>query len=511
MTDQMICRAFDVAPLPGADDRMWRKIDEKLRERGKEGWILYGKRRSPLPVMLAATLVVVAALLVIFFVRRLPANSPMEPLPAATPVPEEEVETAYRSDMREIRLINARVDGMSSLRIAEAGRFLARAVLPEGMAVDHWLLNGEPTDAGDRRFSLEFDSEGVDTVEAVLREELTVRCGDDAYLQFLDENGEPAGVKYDSIGFEFDYTVPLTGESHPGGTISVMALPIIPLEWELDYWLIDGEKVEAEDAAKGILLQDMDHSITIDAVLIKGWVITPTGETLVLQGDGDAGLSAGPADDRPADLDAVPVNGYWEPTDILKAGVPFDPTLPAPDGHTHQWEFEKNITETSAQFGDSGYRGGDLYICTECGWEYLNESIWVQALNRNELRCRLFSVGSLGDTGDEAPFDPDAPAEDGHIHQWVYQYAEWASCRERNAEIYQCSICAKTYRQEGRMGDHQYEYVNWGDVHIVRCKVCGEETGFMPHSWVHSGNSGTQEIWVCDLCGAVRYEESDAP
>ena len=76
MTDQMICSAFEVLPLPGAEERMWNKINDKLRERGKEGWVLYGKRRSPLPVLLTATLVVVAALLVIFFVRRLPANSP---------------------------------------------------------------------------------------------------------------------------------------------------------------------------------------------------------------------------------------------------------------------------------------------------------------------------------------------------------------------------------------------------------------------------------------------------
>lgn len=471
MTDQMICKAFDVAPLPGADDRMWRKIDEKLRERGKEGWILYGKRRSPLPVMLAATLVVVAALLVIFFVRRLPANSPMEPLPAATPVPEEEVETAYRSDMREIRLINARVDGMSSLRIAEEGRFLARAVLPEGMAVDHWLLNGVPTDAGDRRFSLEFDSEGVDTVEAVLREELTVRCGDNAYLQFLDENGEAAGVKYDSIGFEFDYTVPLTGESHPGGTISVMALPIIPLEWELDYWLIDGEKVEAEDAAKGILLQDMDHSITIDAVLIKGWVITPTGETLVLQGDGDAALSAGPADDRPADLDSVPGNGYWEPTDLLKAGVPFDPTLPAPDGHAHQWEFEKNVSLSDSY----GQRGGSLYVCTECRWEYLHELFpWGGGGTRN----RLLSAEPI-------PEEPDVTE-----HNWVrVPGSAEGDCIHEGPCLLRCPDCGAE-KTVMAYGDHKFEYYSvavdeaGGGYHMKYCYLC--HTQFKeqePHVW----------------------------
>ena len=352
--------------------------------------------------MLLAALAVAAALLVIALVSRLPAEQAMEPIPAATPVPEEEVETAYRSDMREIRLINARVDGMSSLRIAEEGRFLARAVLPEGMAVDHWLLNGEPTDAGDRRFSLEFDSEGVDTVEAVLREEFTVRCGENAYLQFLDENGEAAGVKYDSVGFEYDYTLPLTGESHPGGSITIMALPVIPLVWELDYWLIDGEKVEAEEAAKGILLEEMDHSVTIDAVLKNGWHIIPDGETLVMKGGGDA-AHVGPPDDLPADLGTAPGNSPWENTDIFKEGVPFDPTLPAPDGHIHQWEYEKALLIDD----ELGRRGADMYICTVCRWEYLSENFYktegIEAPYQVQTRSRL----RLLDPIQQAEDDPD--------------------------------------------------------------------------------------------------------
>lgn len=502
MTEQMICMAFDVTPLPGADDRMWKKIDEKLRQRGKEGWVLYGKHRSRLPVLLAAALALAVALAVILVVRLMPSKTNMEPLPAATPEPEEE--TVDQSARRELRLINALADGQSSLRITEEGQFLARAVLPEGMAVDHWLVNGEPADAGDRRFSLEFDSEGVDTVEAVLREELTVRCGENAYIQFLDENGGPAGVKYDSVGFEYDYTVPLTGEEHPGGTITAVVLPVIPLRWELDYWIIDGEKVEAEEAAKGILLKDLDHSVTIDAALKIGWNITPTGEMMVLQGNGSAARS-GPTDDLPAYLSTAPENGFWETTDILKAGVPFDPTLPAPDGHVHQWEFEKNLVLESSSSKGYGYRGADLYVCTECGWEYLRETI------AGETRNRLLSVGTLGDADDGAPFDMNQPAEDGHIHQWVYQYTEWVSCREHNTEIYQCSICLCTYRKEVGMGDHQYEFVNLGDVHVLRCKVCGAETEPAPHRWFFVGYNGTQEVWICDFCDARRYVETENP
>ncbi len=504
MTDQMICSAFEVLPLPGAEERMWNKINDKLRERGKEGWVLYGKRRSPLPVLLTATLVVVAALLVIFFVRRLPANSPMEPLPAATPVPEEEVETAYRSDMREIRLINARVDGMSSLRIAEEGRFLARAVLPEGMAVDHWLLNGEPTDAGDRRFSLEFDSEGVDTVEAVLREELTVRCGEKAYIQFLDENGDPAGVKYDSVGFEFDYTVPLTGEEHPGGTITAMVLPVIPLEWELDYWTIDGEKVEAEDAAKGILLRDLDHSITIDAVLIKGWVITPTGETLVLQGDGDAGLSAGPADDRPADLDSVPVNGYWEATDILKPGVSFDPLLPAPDGHVHQWEFETNIGISDGY----GQRGGNLYVCTECKWEYLHELFpW------GGTRDRL-----LSESEEQSDLQTKAQQNGAHQHlTYIVPGTETGDCMHQGERVLRCSQCGEEWTEIG-YGDHDYVYVcidvdeNGGGTHKKICTVCHTVFEISGHEWAYIISTDTGYYYQCCRCGATYgYTVTDGP
>ena len=368
MTDQMICSAFEVLPLPGAEERMWNKINEKLRERGKEGWVLYGKRRSPMPVLLTAALVVVAALLVIFFVRRLPANSPMEPLPAATPVPEEEVETAYRSDMREIRLINARVDGMSSLRIAEEGRFLARAVLPEGMAVDHWLLNGEPTDAGDRRFSLEFDSEGVDTVEAVLREELTVRCGEYAYLQFLDENGDVGWMKYETVSFEYDYVVPTTGKTHAGRTITAKVLPIVPRNMELDYWLIDGERLDAEVLPESILLQDLDRSVTIDAVLKDGWWHPPTGEIYVLQGE-TTETAFWPEDDLPAELSAARENSDWPFIDDTRDGVPFDPSVPASDGHEHYWRPEFYWFYNWGKEGP-GDQGGIDYVCDICGRHY---------------------------------------------------------------------------------------------------------------------------------------------
>lgn len=489
MTDQMIIRAYDaMTPLPGGEERMWQKIEQKLDERDRKAQVRFGARRSPVPALLAAALILAVVLLVaVLSVSRYRLNRRPDPVPAATPVPEEQAETMFRPEGREIRLINARVNGESSLRLVEEGRFLARAVLPDGMAVDYWLVNGEPADAGDRRFSLEFDSEGVDMVEAVLREELTVRCGENAYLQFLDEKGEAAGVKFDSIGFEYDYTVPLTGESHPGGTVTVMALPVIPLECELDYWLIDGKKVEAEKAARGILLEEMDHSVTIDAVVKKGWHLIPDGVILMLQGEGGAAL-VGPSDDLPANQSTAPGNSPWENTDILKAGVPFDPTLPAPDGHMHQWEFEKNLGISDG----SGNRGGNMYVCTECRWEYISE-----LFPTGGSRIRLLSAEPIQQTEE----DPD--------HNWVrVPGTAEGDCLHEGPCLLRCADCGAE-KTVMAFGDHAYTYYcvtvdeNGGGCHKKYCYLCHKQFDEEePHVWTVSMKTNGH-VYCCVFCGAT--------
>lgn len=242
---------------------------------------------------------------------------------------------------------------------------MARAVLPEGYCVDHWELNGEPADAGSRRYSLEFDSEGVKKVEAVLREERHVTCVN-AYLQFLDEDGNPAGWMYEDVCFEYDYTVPTTGERHPGGSITAMVLPIDPEAEDPYAWRIDGEELEGFPPARGIRLEDLDRSVTIELVYQHGHRERELTEPVVLRGGGETpALSQRPEDDLPAGLSAEP-EPTWLEVDYLRDGVPLDPDAPGRDGHIHDWK----IDEVNSYPSTCADPGKYVHVCSICGARY---------------------------------------------------------------------------------------------------------------------------------------------
>ena len=263
-----------MGPTPGAEERIWKAIDKGLHGRAKAAEVRFRPRRAKKPLLIGAAAILALVLLTAAVIRHMPEERPESIHPAdeaAEPSPEAE-EPVLIPTVRQIALINARVDGKEILDLTEEGRYLARAVLPEGYTVDHWEVNGEPVDAGGRLYSLEFDSEGVWKVEAVLREERRVTCVN-AYLQFLDEEGDPAGWMYEDVCFEYDYTVPTTGEEHPGGSITAVVLPIDPEAEEPYYWIIDGEKVwkgEGYTPAREIRLEEL-FLVHAHTTFIPGW------------------------------------------------------------------------------------------------------------------------------------------------------------------------------------------------------------------------------------------------
>ena len=420
--EQVTHDVFDaMKPLPGAQERMWQQIDEKLKGTADTCQISLGKRELPLrQLALGAAAVLALALISGAVLRNLraveqpapaeepelsqvltevspapaptpgplpsatpapdvePSPSPTptptpeptptptptpEPTPKPTPTPEPVVET--RTPGRTLELENARVENRGRLELTEEGSFLARAVLPQGQCVDHWELNGEPVDALGRRYSLAFDSAGVEKVEAVLRAERRVTCLN-CYLQFLDEEGDPAGWMYEDVCFEYDYTVPTTGESHPGGSITAVVSPLKPSDEELDYWLINGERVEAEEPARAVLLENWDQSIQIEAVMRHGHRKRDLSPAPVYSGPALTDLGAPPADDLPAGCSAPPTNAMLE-VDYERDGVPFDPDAPARDGHIHAWvKDESRSWDTSCSMEGQG-----VLVCSVCGREYV--------------------------------------------------------------------------------------------------------------------------------------------
>lgn len=358
-------------PLPGAEERMWQAIDEKLKGKGNRVQIKLRPRRSKRPLLLAAAAILALVLVTAAVIRQMPQELPADELPAdqtVEPTPETAEDPVVIPQVRQILLVNARVDGKEILELTEEGRYLARALLPEGYTVDHWEINEEPVDAGNRLYTLEFDSEGVWKVEAVLREELRVKCVN-AYLQFLDENGNPAGWMYEDVCFEYDYTVPTTGERHPGGSITARVLPIDPSTEDPYYWLIDGEKYwngENGTPPREIRLENLDHSVQIELVYKHGYSSRELSEPVVLgEGGEPAPLLQRPEDDYPE-------NGYpapeetWREVDYTWDGIPIDPEASGRDGHTHDWvvEEEKTVESTCHSTGERTYK------CSICGWHY---------------------------------------------------------------------------------------------------------------------------------------------
>ena len=356
-----------IKPLPGGEDRMWIAIDRALDGKAKDVQIRVQPRRQILrPVLVAAALLL---LLAISFtvLRRLqlrPENGELlasEATPEAKPEPSPE----HLREIRALELVNAQVNDSPVLTLSEEQTFLARAVLPEGCCVDHWEINGEKADAGERCFSLLFDSTGVKKVEAVLREERRVTCVN-AYLQFLDESGEPAGWFYEDLSFEYNYTVPTTGEAHPGGSITACVTPLAPDGMELDHWLIDGERLEAENPPCAILLDGLDRSIRIEAVLRGSSGNAANGERLRLgNGGAPAAPVTPPKDDLPAGQSEPPKN-LWQEIDYERDGVPFDPAAPARDGHLHQWTVDPSRSWESTCV----VPGQTTRVCSVCGHTY---------------------------------------------------------------------------------------------------------------------------------------------
>lgn len=437
-------------PLPGAEERMWQAIDEKLKGKGNRVQIKLRPRRSKRPLLLAAAAILALVLVTAAVIRQMPQDLPADELPAdqtVEPTPETAEDPVVIPQVRQILLVNARVDGKEILELTEEGRYLARALLPEGYTVDHWEINEEPVDAGNRLYTLEFDSEGVWKVEAVLREELRVKCVN-AYLQFLDENGRAVGEMYEEVSFEYDYTVPATGIEHPGGSITVFVSPLLPQGQELDYWLIDGEKVESSRPARCILLQDLDRGVKIEAVLREGDSRIAKGEPIILEGSGEAREQTPiPTleDDLPCDEAARPGNSPWREIDADLDGVPIDPLAPTEDGHEHMWTLVDRVSGWC-----TGWDVG-VYRCQTCGEEY-----------------RLVEPG---------------------YHQLI--------CRDRGENhIRICTVCGAEYPLE----PHNYVWERYTSTHSQRCRDCGHRGITEEHVYVYvSGWS-----WVCSVCGASR-------
>ena len=259
-----------------------------------------------------------------------------------------------------ISLIHATVDGARMLEPESEGRFTARAMLDESSVVDHWEINGETVE-GETAEALSFESEGVFTVEAVLRGKKTLNCVN-CYFQFLNGNAEAEGSRYSTVVFEDAYLVPTTGEAHPGGTLSGQITAFVPSGKAIDYWIINGAVCLLDPQPQSFSVIGIDRDTHYEAVL-RDKTAQPSDRSELL-------AHADPTSPGPEDGLDVPPFLIFEPDEQSDAGG-----SPGADDHEHEWILEYQIPGTC-------YAAGVRHFsCKLCGtsWEDypMGEHSWV--------------------------------------------------------------------------------------------------------------------------------------
>jgi len=130
----------------------------------------------------------------------------------------------------------------------------ASAVIPEGMALDYWSVDGSALEGTDVEITV--SAEGNTVIEAVLRPELKVSVVN-AYLQLLNAEGKPEGDKLTEYVFEDD----------DDKMISVYVCAEVPSGYEIDHWLINGVPYYFNKTVSNFEVYDLNAPATYEAVL----------------------------------------------------------------------------------------------------------------------------------------------------------------------------------------------------------------------------------------------------
>lgn len=231
--------------------------------------------------------------------------------PAAAPAEQQQPEAEPIAQNKLVG-VNARINGNTEVEFSGTGAFLAQAVLPEGMAVDHWEINGVPADNQGRRYSLDFTVDTSALIEAVLRPELKV-TSINAVMRFVNERGRPEGPVFNEFIFEKDYYNEATEEVNEGGLITLHVEADVPRNYEIDYWKINGVPYFFDREVEEFIVVNLDETTVYEVVLrhedddetdVNSLIPAPgTSGDPALPDDPSAPGSTPPADDLPFGVD----------------------------------------------------------------------------------------------------------------------------------------------------------------------------------------------------------------
>ncbi len=190
-------------------------------------------------------------------------------LAAATSAPTETEAQAPAAVMQYVLAYNALVypeggdpaSAASALEITASTSVVVTPVLPEGKIVEHWDVNGQEFEAVENQ-AMVITVDSTTFVKAVLRDELKV-TSINAYMQFLDEDGNPHGDEFYEYVFEYD------DENVSNKLITVYVKAELPDGYTVDYWKINGVPYDFNKTVTAFTVEELDETTVYEVVFKK--------------------------------------------------------------------------------------------------------------------------------------------------------------------------------------------------------------------------------------------------
>lgn len=178
---------------------------------------------------------------------------------------EERIAAAKTHEDIYVYLINAQSDGETQVPIEGETELSVQAVVPEGMKLRQWTVNGVSLNTLEESIRLTVSENTV--IQAELRPVKKV-TGIGCTMQFLDENEEGQGESFTEFTFEEDYRNPVTGETCRGGSMLLCVQTEIPAGKVLDHWRINGQEISTMYGTPYIFNSYVTQTTTFEPVFI---------------------------------------------------------------------------------------------------------------------------------------------------------------------------------------------------------------------------------------------------
>lgn len=148
-----------------------------------------------------------------------------------------------------IAAVNAAFDG-EPFAPADGEEHTAQAILPDGMLVDYWLLNGERVEGGE---SFTLSATENTTLEPVLRKEKKL-VAVNSFMYLLDENGRQTGEPFTELSFE------------DRESVSVIIMTDTDMLTTVDHWIVNSVAIDGYEHCLHIYAKNITEPMTFEPI-----------------------------------------------------------------------------------------------------------------------------------------------------------------------------------------------------------------------------------------------------